>query len=130
MSVQWGWRCPCRHPDCSNVLEAWSETGVPGLFENVPEGWTWDQGRYTEEGWVRVYDYIVFCPDHSAPVIEYRAQLKQWKADRYQVGKTTHTRLIDQLKDWGAKLLGIKVGQTVQEWETENPQPQPPWEDE
>ena len=135
--LQWGWKVECRHPNCNKVLERWSEEGVPGLpyWHGEVDDWYWRAApAHSEDGepllrsYHRVYDYIAYCPEHKEGASEYEWELTKWKNTRREVGRQAYKGFCGFLEKWTAKLLNQQIGQTVEEWEQENPRPRPPWE--
>jgi hypothetical protein len=136
LNVQWGWRVPCSEPGCSQHLTEWRE-GEDGYSSGPPslpyhhgsrvQGWFFMSQRDPDRPGCRIYR--AYCPDHAEAAFTWQDRLQVWKDARRAIGKQTHLGLLGRLQEWGARLLNIKVGQTVQGWTAENPRPTPPWQE-
>lgn len=128
-TLEFGWRVQCAHPECEKHLEEWQEdSGPPGLpyaREHRFRGWFWRAVRKSND---YGYNYITYCPEHADAAFNWVDRLEAWEKNRWQKGKETHKSLFDRLTEWGAKLLNLKVAESVEDWKAENPRPTPPWE--
>lgn len=131
--VHYGWRLSCSHPGCTACIEEWSNGDGPpyqSFHQAEAEGWFVKTDGYAEhpEGWCQKFLYRVYCPEHSAAYLAWQEKLDAWKQARWEKGKETHTTLFEKFRGMACRALGMKVGQTVEEWVAENPRPLPPWE--
>jgi len=137
LPLQWGWKIGCEHPECQNILEEWSEKGTPPL----PSGdgqWYWASRQMRGVDGHKVYEqgrpkhiYYAYCPEHAVLGRRYENELGAWKSRRREAGWLLHQQfkgIPGILLKWTAQLLNHKIGQSMEDWELENPRPLPPWE--
>ena len=139
MSIQWGWKITCEHPGCNKVLERWSKNGTPPFYGNgllqsgSANGWyiynTKTQVSFKPADYS--LRYIVYCPEHVGPVLEWLKLFKAWRIARSSNKKPILT-LRERLEAFldpenGTRRFKKRISQLDNEWLKQNPVPLPPW---
>ncbi len=120
-NVRWGWQIPCAHPGCNLALEKWSEHGQgPPMLINPTEDWV--IGSEGDGKGCRTY--YAYCPEHAEPFRKWSGAYADWRDRRREIGRTTWNSI---LRFISPTLAHLETGKAVRKWESENPEPTPPW---
>lgn len=138
--AQCGWRVVCCHPNCDAMLMEWSSgRAQPRLpYSRDIHGWVVLPARVLRkleqcrgslpEGYV-----LAYCPEHAAPLREFREAYDRWDDARrayvkQEIPRDVLSRVVQFLRgSFAAKSLATTAESRRKVFETQNPVPTFPW---